>query len=403
MTLVCAAPATDAGLAVWLDQYLDCQARALGENGFQALAGGPMLTGLLSGLITIFVALIGYRLILGIIPDLRDGIVWAIRLGVVLALTTSWPAFQTLIYRVAVDAPVELAGVVIPAVGLPSAGLHTRIQQAYDTMRIGATSVGLPATDAAPLQSVPRLGPGQPALPQTASLLVVSTTGVVAALRLAVGFLLAVAPLALLGLLFDATLGLFSGWVRALAGAALGVLAATLVTAIELVALENQLSSLQAYQLGGVAGSMDPQALTTIVLLFALVMVVVVAAAARMGSAFRLPALAVARAGEANSRHAAPVQPARITAEMTAGARALQAVPVMHARVNAVGDALAATVRREQAKASDAGGNDPSGRTRIIDSRGGYQVGIPGRPLGVSGRRSSGRRTRSGMRRDRSA
>jgi type IV secretion system protein VirB6 len=403
MTIVCAAPASAGGLAVWLDQYLDCQARALGENGFQALVGGPMLTGLLSGLVTIFVALIGYRLILGIVPDLRDGVVWAIRLGVVLALTTSWPAFQTLIYRVAVDAPVELAGVVIPAAGLPSAGLHTRIQQAYDTMRLGATSVGPPAPDGATPQPVSRLGPGQPALPQTASLLVVSTTGVVAALRLAVGFLLAVAPLALLGLLFDATLGLFSGWVRALAGAVLGVLAATLVTAIELVALESQLASLQAYHLGGVAGVMDPQALTTIVLLFALVMVVVVVAAARMASAFRLPALAAARAGETNVRHTASVQPARLAAEMNAGVRALQAAPAMPARVSAVGDALAATVRREQAGATDPIGGDPSRRTRIVESRGADPVGAPGRPLGVSGRRSSGRRTRSGMRRDRSA
>jgi len=400
MTIVCAAPATAGGLAVWLDQYLDCQARALGENGFQALAGGPMMSGLLSGLVTIFVALIGYRLILGNIPDLRDGVVWVVRLGVVLALTTSWPAFQTLVYRVAVDAPVEFAEVVIPAVGLPSAGLQMRIQQAYDTMRLGATSVVGPATDAPP---VSRLGPGQPALPQTASLLVVSTTGVVAALRLAVGFLLAVAPLALLGLLFDATLGLFSGWVRALVGAALGVAAATFVSAIEVVALENQLASLQAYQLGGVAGVMDPQGLTTIVLLFALVMVVVVIAAARMASAFRLRALTVARAGETNVHHMRPGQPARLAAEMTAGTRALRTAPAMHARVSSVSDALVSTVRREQAQASDSVGSDPSRRTRIIDSRGADPVVAPGRALGVSGRRSSGRRTRSGMRRDRSA
>src|SRR5437763_539074 len=99
MTVFCAAPDASEGVALRLSEYVSCEGRALGENGFQALAGGPLGTSLLSGLVTIFIALIGYRLILGHTPDMRDGIGWTVRLGIVLALVTSWPAFQTLIYR----------------------------------------------------------------------------------------------------------------------------------------------------------------------------------------------------------------------------------------------------------------------------------------------------------------
>lgn len=128
MTLSCAAPNPDLGIALRLSDYLDCQARAIGENGFEALVGGPMAASLLSGLVTIFVALIGYRLILGRTPGIDDGVGWAVRLGVVLALVTSWPAYQILVYNVAVDAPAQLSRFILPAAGLPDEGLAGRVQ-----------------------------------------------------------------------------------------------------------------------------------------------------------------------------------------------------------------------------------------------------------------------------------
>ena len=255
----------------------NCQARALGENGFQALAGGAMGTAILSALVTVFVALIGYRLLLGHVPDARDGVGWAVRLGIVLALVTSWPAFQALVYRVAVDAPPDIAAVLLPASGLAGESLDERVQQAYDTMRLGLgeqppprrpRQAGQPANAAQ--QAPPILEP----LPKTASLLVISTAGLVGALRIAIGFLLAVAPLAIMSLLFRGTNGLFIGWVRALAGAALGLVGATVVTAIHLVAVESELAHLAAIGGGEASVTVDPQALTTVVSFFALVAVV---------------------------------------------------------------------------------------------------------------------------------
>ena len=132
MSPTCEAPDPSLGVALRLSNYLDCLARVLGENGFQALAGGSLGASILSGLVTIFVALIGYRLIFGDTPGLRDGVGWTVRVGVVLALVTSWPAFQTLIYRVAVDGPQELAAIMLPASGLAADGLVLCHDVAHD-------------------------------------------------------------------------------------------------------------------------------------------------------------------------------------------------------------------------------------------------------------------------------
>ena len=70
---------------------------------------------LLSGLLTLFVAVVGYRLVLGEFPSIRYWSDAMLRVGFILALVTSWPAAQTLIYRVAVDGPVELANIIVPA------------------------------------------------------------------------------------------------------------------------------------------------------------------------------------------------------------------------------------------------------------------------------------------------
>jgi type IV secretion system protein VirB6 len=418
VTVVCSAPNPDVAVAVRLSDYLDCQARALGENGFQALAGGPVVASLLSGLVTIFIALIGYRLILGQAPGLRNGIGWAVRLGLVLAFVTSWPAFQTVVFRVAVDGPVELAQILLPAAGLPAEGMETRIQNAYDTMRLGVTSgppniAGTNILEPGGLgqaRSVPQLrstGPGYPPLPQTASLLVISTLGVMAAFKVAIGLLLAIGPLAIMSLLFDAMLGVFGGWVRALLGSVLGLLAATTVTAIDMIAVESQFAHIQRYTQGLSANVVDSQALTTIVLFFAVIVLVVTWAAARTANAFRLPFPASIRSAAGEG------QPAAIPSAVVSALQATQqpvgataTVAPVQARAMSVANALAATVRREQVYGSQGSAPEaPSRRVGTIQTSAGPATGTAETPLGmvgrhVAGRRSTGRRTRSAMQRD---
>jgi type IV secretion system protein VirB6 len=420
MTLFCPAPDASQGIALRLSTYVSCEARALGENGFQALAGGPLGTSLLSGLVTIFIALIGYRLILGHTPNIRDGVGWTVRLGIVLALVTSWPAFETLVFRVAVDGPGELAKVLLPASGLPSTDLSGRVQSAYDTMRLGTMdTVAAPASGsgqnanspgAQPAAGSPR-DPNSPAppqqfkfqspLPNTASILVISTSGVIAALQIAIGFLLAVGPLAMMSLLFDGTSSLFNGWLRALAGAALTMLGATVVTAIDLVMVESELGRLENFRLSASPTVIDPQALTTIVALFAFVMIIMVFASMRMASALKLPSRwgytleprADARAVEAPRLALAHGSSAAMAPHLTDG--------LAQNRVAAVVEVLAKAVGREQLQVPYQ--HDPSAparHSRIAEATERSIGARSGSRVGLGNRRRENRRTRTAARRD---
>jgi len=416
MTVACALPDDDIGVALRLSSYLQCQAQALGENGFQALAGGPMVAGMLSGLVTIFIALIGYRFILGHAPDLRDGIGWAIRLGMVLTLATGWPAFQTLIYRVAVDAPQELAAVLLPATSLPKDDLDTRIQQAYDTIRLGSTATITSPAQPTPDQAIdqlqtqtpgislpprtPSYGPlGQTALPQTASWFVVSTLGVMGALRLAAGFLLAIGPLAIMALLFDATLGLFVGWIRGLAGAALALLGATIVTALDLLLVEGELAHLQSVERG--VSVIDPQGLTTIVLTFTLVMLAAIWGATKTAGGFRLSFVSAQTSQLAQSQSSLRDH-SMITSIAQARGQLFMGEATAPPRAQSVAEALAGSVRREQVSisAGDQGMSGGSERRQPMAQRGREDATLPPTALGPAGRRSIGRKTRSTSRRD---
>jgi len=396
MTPACA-PEPTVAVAMRLSAYLDCQARALGESGFQAFAGGPLGMALLSGCATIFVALIGYRVLLGHTPDVRDGVGWALRLGIVFALVTSWPAFQALVYRVAVDGPGEVAAMVMPPAGLPAENLSFQVQQAYDVLRIGIADDGAaPATQSG--QAAQGVEAGVlPPVPMTASLLVMSTAGLTGALRIGIGFLLAIAPIAFVSLLFGGTIGLFNGWVRALVGLALGLVGIRLVIAIDLMMIDSELARLQQLALTNPLAA-DRQAMTTIVASFAVVAVITVFAGMRMGSALKLPAghsnVAQSRSRDFATANLAPVPVAIAAPEHRPTTFAERA------RAAVVAEALSSAVHREQRIISAHHDRDhgfhPAGPGEAPESR--QAPTSPG--IGIAGRRGTGRHTRSAARRD---
>ena len=408
MTLLC--PPIDPGLGTVLrvSSFLDCRARMLGEAGYQSLAGNLVGSGVVVGLLTIFVAVIGYRLLLGEEPGLRDGVGWALRLGFALAFATAWPAFQVVVYRVAVDGPVELAAALAPAGGASVETLDARAQLAYDTIRLGRQRAVLAAPQviqapedrqAADALALAQAYQFEAPMPQTATAFLLVSVGMTGALRMAIGFLLAIGPLVFLFLLFAATTGLVVGWVRALVGAALATTGATVVAALTTLFVESELARLQSLNLAASAEAADATALSGFVVLFALVMIVTVVVAARVTAALDWQAAVSRVRGLADHVRPSGEMPMRET--HTAQALSAATRSIESTRVSSIVDALGEAARRDGAR--------ESGMAGTARGRSGWEGRVPPTGQGMTqtdssrnaaGRRDLGRGTALARRRD---
>src|SRR5688500_8822183 len=91
--------------------HLDCQAQTLGSFGFQSLAatGSPAAVAL-TALLTLFVAIYGIRLLFGHGgSEARDLVGAMLKVGIVLTIAVSWPAWRTVAYDTVLYGPSEVA------------------------------------------------------------------------------------------------------------------------------------------------------------------------------------------------------------------------------------------------------------------------------------------------------
>lgn len=258
--------------------HIDCQGRNIGSYGYGALAEpGSTASDVLTGLLTIFVALYGYRLLLGPTPHTRDFIGDIVRVGLVLTLAVSWPAWRIVGYDVVLNGPVEMAQGVGFASGLPGgrSDMVARLQNAddgivavtmYGTGRLtGAVAAG---SDIGDLPQGVALA-DQPALGYGRSAFLIGIIAPFAVFRLGAGALLAIAPLTAGLALFAGTSGLFGGWWRGLAFCLLGTLIQILVQGVELALLEPWLSDVLAKREAGTLTPSAPTELFVLTLAFA--------------------------------------------------------------------------------------------------------------------------------------
>ncbi|MEG3088516.1 type IV secretion system protein [Sphingomonas sp. PB4P5] len=403
--------------------YVDCQAQMIGQNGYQALAmpGSPVAM-MLTALLTIFIALFGYRLLLGHVPELRDGVIAVVKIGIVLVLATSWPAFRTLAYDVTMHAPAELATSIGSSAALPGAGggLVARLQRIDNGFaELIVLGTGRPdGSDAMSEEPTPRTAAQQQQQMQrlqqlsgrlawnpekdasrVASARTVYLTATItafASVRLIAGLLLALGPLFALFLLFDATRGLFEGWVRGLAGAALGAVSTAILLGVQLAMMEPWLATVLAERRADVPTPSVPVEGLVIALVFALTMLAALIATAKVAAGFRLP-------------EAWRLLPSRLAGTVDGASSATypiatgdRAVVDQRSRALAVADAVAATQRRELmpvAGLGSAGGARTHGIFQAV-SRDRTVAAIV--PLGQSYRRRTGTRVSAGAsRRDR--
>ncbi len=257
---------------------LDCQAQTIGAYGFGALADpSSPVTALLMAALIVFVALFGIRLMFGEAPGGRDVLGTMFKLGIVLTLATSWPAWRSVAYQTVLYGPAQIAGTVGSAAGLPGSNndLNQRLDNAdqgivaltgFGTGRLTGASVksndfgdsarGIAVADQA------GFGWGRVAF-------LVGTIAPLGLVRLGAGILLALAPLMAGLLLFSGTRDIFMGWLRALGACFGGAAVLGLCYGAELALLEGWLQNALAQRGADVLTPAAPTELLVMALAFA--------------------------------------------------------------------------------------------------------------------------------------
>jgi len=311
MSGLCPAPDADVPLVRGLLGVVDCNTQALVHTGYSALfAPGSALAGGLTTLLTLYVAIIGYRLLFGQ-SQLRVGefAITALKLGAVVALATQWDTYQAIVYRFLFEGPQQLAGMMLSAVQPDDSAFRGNVfdglQRAFDDLSGAASGF---ASNATP-QASPLLGGsgfGALLLTSTATTLLLSSLGVLLASKIVLSLLLGVGPIFIALFLFDSTRGLFEGWLRAAIAFAFAPLASILLLGVALTMLEPSLLLIEDERRRGIYQLGPVYSVATLVLVFAGVSLGAVIAGGMIARGFRLPGRAtfpaLATAPEAAAR-----------------------------------------------------------------------------------------------------
>lgn len=260
----CPAFAGGFGYAPDILAALDCKVDILARSSFGALtaSGSPAMV-MLGGMMTLLVAFYGYRLILGGRLDFGDTMVSIVKIGLVLAFVTQWPAYQAVFYDVAIKGPQEILARLPFEILDDPAQYPERVQASYDQLMALETPQAIIGAGSAPATAPPTSDPYAaaqlprgPAVtygdffafrPASAALFLLFPELIALALpRLIAGLLLALGPLFIGFLLFEGTKSIFFGWVRMLAWSILAGTIATILIGIEVSIVEPQITQLVA-------------------------------------------------------------------------------------------------------------------------------------------------------------
>lgn len=386
MAAACAAVQPDAELVKGLLSSVDCNVRSMTEAAYGSLAqpNSPMAAAL-TVMLTLYIAFIGYRLLIGRAPlRVSDFTLTALKLGVVLALATSWPTYQQLVFDTLFIGPEQLAGGMMDAVQ-PAAGSVTPLeglQAAYDEMLVSAEfyskrSLGL----ASPLQGGTAWA--AMALNSSALLTLMISLGVVLAAKIVLGLLLGLGPMFVAFLLFDATRGLFEGWLRAAIALALAPLLAIFGLVVQLSFIEPHLLRLAELRTQGLVDLAPANAIFLLTLVSSGVSLALAVSVGVIAAGFRLPwSTPVAAASGETIRQADN----RSSNVLTIDGRA-RTVPELQSRATTIAAAAAAIERRESRQVGEGGS---ARRVSVGVTRdGGPAPAAQAMPLGQSYRRAA--------------
>jgi type IV secretion system protein VirB6 len=270
---------------------VDCHIRVLVQDSYRQLVGpDTWFATAFTGLLTIYIALLGYQLLFG-----RGGMrvtelpIVGLKIGLILAFLTSWAAYQTLIFDLLFDGPSQIMKAMLAPLAAQGSGFDGDVmggvQKAFEDLS-GAAGVygGMAGANANLLQGGPMLGSGLLWFGGMALLLV--TLGIIIAAKIVLAFLLAVGPVFIGMLLFDATRGIFEGWMRATLSFAIMPLAVNIFGAA-LVMILSPFTEILVANAGKKLFDMGPViTITLIIAVFAIVMSFGIGAVGSIGRGF---------------------------------------------------------------------------------------------------------------------
>ncbi len=239
------------------------------QTGYASLfqPSGAFAT-VLTVLMTLYVALIGYRLLLGRSQlNIGELTLTAVKLGAVVALTTQWGLYQSLVYRFLFFGPEQIANVILHGLrqngSVVGGDVFDGLQRAFVDLTSFSPAAppgaltGAPAGNAVAAGGLTAAGAGQLStllskagfdsllLLGSACILLLSSLGVLLASKIVLGLLLATGPIFIALLLFESTQGVFAGWLRASLAFAFAPLAVTLLLGLALTLLDPSLQQIE--------------------------------------------------------------------------------------------------------------------------------------------------------------
>ena len=246
----------DLGLVENLLTSVDCNVQAVSELGYRAVAApDSQLAVALTIMLTIYVAVFGLRLLMGTAPlRVGDLTVTALKIGLVLAMATSWPTYQHVLFDTLFRGPEELAASMMGAMQPPNSLLRGNpfdgLQVSYDQLQAAAAFfVRISPATASPFTGgVPFAAFG---LNIASFMMLFTTLGIILAAKVVLGLLLALGPIFVAFLLFDSTRGVFEGWLRAALAFAFVPLFVTLALLVQLTLIEPYLLALSQMRASG--------------------------------------------------------------------------------------------------------------------------------------------------------
>lgn len=345
----CPAPADDAGLVQSLLGSVDCNVLNMVETGYAGLAQpGSAVSAALTILLTLYIGILGFRLMIGHAPlRVGDLTLTLLKIGVVLVLATSWPTYQQLVFDTLFRGPEQLAGGMMQALQ-PAGSIFRRnpfdgLQIAYDELQRSAQFFSQRVVgQASPLQGGNAFG--ALALNVSSFTMLMTTLGAVLSAKIVLGLLLALGPVFVAFLLFDATRGLFEGWLRASLGFALVPLIGLLSLVGQLTLIEPHLVRLAEARGQGIVDLAPANAIFILTLVFATVSIAGAVAVGIIAVGFRLPWRQSAMAPEQGAARASQAHAGPMAATLSAQSGSTNEV---RSRVSSVAAAAEAMDRRD--------------------------------------------------------